>query len=254
MLQFLRNLFRSRQKTLSCFGRTDTGMVRKNNEDNFAILVEKKLFIVADGMGGHKAGEVASRVATESLVAFFSPEKLKGIRGNPMAIQHALIHSFSQTNDKVMEMAAENPDLQGMGCTLIACLVDSNVAYLAHVGDVRGYLADGYQLNQVTTDHSIVADQTTMGIAGSGQSIGRNVITRGIGFPFAEDAEFHRLPLHPGNKLLLCSDGLWGMVGDEEMFDIIHSASSPEVACDTLVDRANEAGGKDNITALVVFC
>lgn len=253
MLQFLKKFFGPPQTTLDCFGRTDTGMVRKNNEDNFAILVERNLFVVADGMGGHRAGEIASRVATENLINYFSADKIREIQGNPVAIQHGLIASFYKTNDKVIAMAAENADLLGMGCTLVACLVDDGAAYLCHVGDVRAYLDDGYILKQLTTDHSLVADQT-LGLAEGGKGVGRNIITRGIGFPFAEDPEFHRVQLAAGNKILLCSDGLWGMVSDEVMHETLEQARSPEEACDNLVQQANAAGGRDNITAVVVFC
>jgi protein phosphatase len=253
MLQFLKKFFGAPQSNLACFGRTDTGMVRKNNEDNFAILVERNLLVVADGMGGHQAGEIASRVATEYLVNYFSPEKIREIQGNPAAIQHGLIASFYKTNDKVMGMAAENSDLLGMGCTLVACLIDNGVASICHVGDVRAYLDDGYILKQLTTDHSLMADQT-LGLGDGGKAVGRNIITRGIGFPFAEDPEFHRVPLSAGNKILLCSDGLWGMVSDEEMHKTLDRAGSPEEACDELVRQANAAGGKDNVTAVVVFC
>ena len=254
MLRFLKNLFKAPQEALACFGRTDTGMVRKNNEDNFAILAERNLFVVADGMGGHQAGEIASRVATENLIGFFSAEKIREIRGNPAAIQHGLIASFYRTNERVMDMAAEQAELHGMGCTLVACLVDGDAAYICHVGDVRAYLDDGYILKQLTNDHSLVVDQAAgLNGAGAASGAGRNIITRAIGFPFVEDPEFHRVALNPGHKILLCSDGLWGMVGDEEMQQILSSAGSPEEACDNLVRRANEAGGKDNITAVVVY-
>ncbi|MBI5557750.1 MAG: serine/threonine-protein phosphatase [Deltaproteobacteria bacterium] len=252
MLRFLKKFFRTPQASHACFGRTDTGMVRKNNEDNFAILVERNLYVVADGMGGHQAGEIASRVATEYLVNFFSAEKIREIQGNPAAIQHGLIASFYKTNEKVMGMAEENSGLHGMGCTLVACLIDGDAAFICHVGDVRAYLDDGYILKQLTTDHSLVVDQQTLGVNGANQGVGRNIITRGIGFPFAEDPEFHRVSLSPGNKILLCSDGLWGMVSDEEMHGVMESAASPEEACDNLVRQANQAGGKDNITAVVV--
>ncbi len=254
MLAFLKKLFGCcAQTSLTCFGRTDTGRVRKNNEDNFAILVERNLFIVADGMGGHKAGEVASRVATECIIEYFSAERLRGIRGNATAVQHELIRSFHRTNEKVMNMAAEDADLQGMGCTLVVCLVDGKNAYFCHVGDVRGYVVSGHDMAQVTTDHSLVAGQTVMGEGGGG-SVGRNIVTRGIGFPFPDEPEFHQVTLKPGNKILLCSDGLWGMVDDDEIAPILTQSASPEEACDTLVNAANEAGGKDNVTAVVVSC
>lgn len=251
MLQFLKKLFWP-DRHFDCFGRTDTGKVRRNNEDNFAIQLEKKIFVVADGMGGHKAGEVASRMATESLVEFFSDDVLRQIHKNPLAIQHNFMRSFHEANRSVMETASGDPELQGMGCTLIACLVDDNAAYVCHVGDVRGYLAHSGRLDQVTSDHSLVSEQT-VAVYSAGAGMGRNVITRGIGFPFPEEPEFHRLPLRSGNKILLCSDGLWGMVDDEEIHRVLEEAGSPEKACDELVHLANEAGGKDNITAVVLF-
>lgn len=253
MFAFLKRIFQPQSVGPACFGRTDTGMVRKNNEDTFAILLERNLFLVADGMGGHRAGEVASRVAVESLSTFFPEEKIREIRGNPMAIQHALLAGFHLVNDRVMAMGAEDAALRGMGCTLVACLLDAGSAYFCHVGDVRAYIARGGGLRQITTDHSLQAElaakrpHDTSGLA-------RNIITRGIGFAFPEDPEFHRAPVRPGDRILLCSDGLWGMVADEEIERILRHAADPEEACDTLVARANAAGGRDNITALVIVC
>ncbi len=251
MLSFLKKLFGISRSSLACFGRTDTGRVRKNNEDNFAILVERNLFIVADGMGGHKAGEVASRVAVECLIDYFPDDVIRRISGNAMTIQHELMTSFHRTNEKVMGMAADDPEIQGMGCTLIACLVDGKDVYFCHVGDVRGYLTSGSSLTQITTDHSLVAGQT--GNSSSGESgLGRNIVTRGIGFPFPEEPELHHFSVKSGDRVLLCSDGLWGMLDDDEIAPVLQQSSSPEEACDVLVNQANEAGGKDNITAVVV--
>ncbi|MCB2183645.1 MAG: protein phosphatase 2C domain-containing protein [Desulfobulbaceae bacterium] len=250
ILSFLKKIFWP-DRPISCFGRTDTGMVRKNNEDNFAILPERNFFLVADGMGGHNAGEVASRVATECLIEFFTPEKIARIRGNALAIGHELLLSFHCANQKVMDMSSEDPDQQGMGCTFIACLIDGNTAYFCHVGDVRAYLADSDSMKQITTDHSLVREQE--GTAeGKGNTFGRHVITRGIGFPFPEEPELHQIPLQSGNQILLCTDGLWGMLDDDEMSRVLQESQNPEEACDTLVHQANEAGGKDNITAVVI--
>lgn len=251
MFSFMKKLFGISRSSLACFGRTDTGRVRKNNEDNFAILVERNLFIVADGMGGHKAGEIASRVAVECLIDYFSDDMIRRMSGNTMTIQHELMTSFHRTNEKVMGMAEGDPEIQGMGCTLIACLVDGKNAYFCHVGDVRGYLATGRSLIQITTDHSLVAGQTVNSTAG-GSGVGRNIVTRGIGFPFPEGPELHHFSVKPGGKILLCSDGLWGMLEDDEITSILQQSSSPEEACDTLVNQANEAGGKDNVTVVVV--
>ena len=119
------------------------------------------------------------------------------------------------------------------------------------MGDVRGYVANAHDMTQITTDHSLVAGQTTVMSEGA-SGVGRNIVTRGIGFPFPEDPEFHQLPIKPATQILLCSDGLWGMLDDDEMALLLSQSASPEEACDTLVDAANEAGGKDNITAVVI--
>lgn len=253
MLRFLKRLFKPSRPAPSSFGRTDTGMVRKNNEDNFAILMDRGIFLVADGMGGHNAGDVASRVATEALIDFFSEEKIQAIKGKPLAVEHAMLAGFRQANERVMALAEKEEGLSGMGCTLIACLVDGESAYFCHVGDVRGYVEENGRFVQITRDHSLVADQKTSGLAGT-RGISRNIVTRGIGFPFSEDAEFHRYLLHEGDRILLCTDGLWGMVDDEEIHAILKEAETPEEACDELVSQANRAGGKDNITAVAVYC
>ena len=250
-MSFLKKLFGSSESNTIGFGLTDKGMVRKNNEDYFSIAEDRNFFVVADGMGGHKAGEVASKMAADSFVEFLSAETIREIHKNPAAIQHTIITGFYKVNQDVMDEAERNKDRRGMGCTLVICFVDGEWAYVAHVGDVRCYLYENGKLCQVTKDHSTFTDMEYT-VGGEQVHKKRNVVTMGIGFSFPEDPELHQIPTQAKGKLLLCSDGLWGMVDDEEIARILASDIPPHEACEKLVAQANSAGGKDNVTALVV--
>lgn len=254
MLGFLDRLFKRKKLPVACYGRTDTGRVRNRNEDTFAVLVEQKLFFVADGMGGHKAGDVASRTAVETLVKYFSADKLRSIAGNEAAIQHSLISAYHLANERVMKLAAHDAELAGMGSTLVGCFIDGAMLHICHVGDSRCYLAKQNGMEAMTTDHTAVA--TVGGPDGSeGQPAkSRTVVTRAIGFPFPKDPDYRSCRLERGDRVLLCSDGLWSMLDDMALARIVQQAESPEEAAETLVREANSAGGKDNITAVVIFC
>lgn len=256
MTSLFKRLFSISQQSMTSFGRTDTGRVRSHNEDKFCILTDRKVFVVADGMGGHNAGEVASQVAIETLTDYFSKEAVCRLKGNTEEIRHFLIRGLHYANEVVMKMAMEDDSRNGMGCTLVSGLINSDQLHTCHVGDARCYMADEQGLEQLTTDHSAIAAYEEM--AGSGNAIElerppRQVITRAIGFPFPEDPEYHCRKLQPGNRLLLCSDGLWSMVNDKKIHEILISAETTEEASDTLIKKANEAGGTDNITAVVIF-
>ena len=257
MISLLKKLLGDSRRSISSSGKTDTGRVRSHNEDNFCVLNDRKVFIVADGMGGHNAGEVASRVAIETLDAYLSKEAIREVKGNREEIRHFLIKGFHHTNEVVMKMAQEDESRNGMGCTLVSGLIDGDLLHTCHVGDARCYVADKRGLEQLTTDHSVIAAYEEK--AGSGDATdlkrpARQVITRAIGFPFPEDPEYHCQELRSGNRLLLCSDGLWSMVNDKQIHEILMSAESTKQAGETLVQKANVAGGTDNITAVVVFC
>ncbi|MDH5298287.1 MAG: protein phosphatase 2C domain-containing protein [Desulfobulbaceae bacterium] len=255
ILRWLQRLLRS-STPLPSFGRTDTGRVRTNNEDSFAILADRNLYLVADGMGGHNAGEVASRVAIEALVSFFSKSALHSMRANNEQIHHFLVSGLRHANDQVMRMAAADESLRGMGCTLVAALIDGRTLHTCHVGDARCYLANDDSLAQITTDHTLMAQSEGNGNGRNdrpGRILTRHVVTRAIGFLFQEDPEYHASVLPAGGKVLLCSDGLWSMVDDARLLAILREAALPEEATDIMVREANEAGGKDNITAVVVY-
>ncbi len=251
---FKRKLMFWRQAAIQFSGRTDTGRHRAANEDSFAVLPRLNLMMVADGIGGHKAGEVASRRAVEIMIDLLSPRILREVRGNREGIKHLLISSLCRVNDKIMAMAANHEDLSGMGTTFITALIDNGSLYTCHVGDVRAYIAGQNGLRQVTNDHSYAAEfkrctTDTEQIAPPA----RNIVSRAVGFPFREDPECHCLPLSPRERVTICSDGLWSMVSDEKIAAIISQAANPEEACAEYIKAANDNGGKDNITAVVAY-
>ncbi len=255
---FFRNLLSPRQGGMEIFGRTDTGRTRSNNEDSFVVLPAGHLMMVADGMGGHKAGEVASRSAIESMVSLTGNASLRKAGDRPEAIRHSLLHALRQTNEQIMTMASENPAYAGMGCTFIVGYVGKGALYTCHVGDVRAYLLTGTGLRQLTNDHTYAAEYARSHSEDLGQSapslnLSRNVVSRAIGFPFPEDPDCTTTPVGKGDRILLCSDGLWSMLPDPRLAMILREASTAEEACDRLISEANQAGGKDNITAVVGF-
>ncbi len=257
MIRFLKRFFRIPPRQIEFYGRTDTGKVRPHNEDSFCILRTRRIFIVADGMGGHNAGEVASKLAIEALIDFFSEDRVQSLRGRDIEIQYSMIDGFKYANKVVMEKAASDPQFKGMGCTLVMCLLDDNMLHTCHVGDARCYVMTRQKLEQITTDHTgVTYNHGAQADAKSEETVNikpRNVVTRAIGFPFPQDPEYHCNPLSPGSKFLLCSDGLWSMVNDEKLQDILLDAPDPEQASEDMVCQANDFGGRDNITALVVY-
>jgi protein phosphatase len=229
---------------------SDRGRTRPGNEDNF--YRGTTVFAVADGMGGHNAGEIASETAVGPLAA------LDGHAWDSAAeAERALADAVRSANTDVVEQAAANPDYRGMGTTLTAVLIRDGRLHVAHVGDSRAYLyrpAEG--MSQLTTDHTLVEQLVREGrlsrdeIATHPQ---RSVITRAIGVE--SDVEVDTLPplqLEPDDQILLCSDGLSGPVGDEEIARILAQTPDGDEACDALVRAANRAGGPDNITVVLL--
>ena len=253
MFSFFKKICKSKPRAISFYGRTDTGMVRDHNEDSFCSLRNRRLFVVADGMGGHNAGEVASHLAIESLLDFLSEEKIREIRGDDEKIHQSMLAAFAHANQTVMARAATDETMQGMGCTMVACLLDENHLHTCHVGDARCYLSEKGSLQQITTDHTTVAYIHRTDANNKDIQVPRHVVTRAIGFHSLEGPEYHKNILRPGSRVLLCSDGLWNMVDHTRIEQILLNSSNPENASETLVTAANEQGGRDNITALVIF-
>jgi PPM family protein phosphatase len=222
---------------------TDVGRVRTHNED--AVLAQPPLFVVADGLGGHEAGEVASSIAIET-VRDHAPRR-------PDA--KALARAVKAANREVIRSAREGLGKAGMGTTLTAAIVEGSHVAIAHVGDSRAYLLHDGVLSRVSEDHSMVADMIRRGQLTEAESRyhpNRSVITRALGTDVNMLADTYDLDASPGDRLLLCSDGLTGMLEDGLIAEILADHRAPEAATHALVDAANDAGGHDNISVIII--
>jgi PPM family protein phosphatase len=257
MINFLGRLFRHTKLALSCAGKSDPGKVRNKNEDSFTILAEHRLFIVADGMGGHNAGEIASSTTVKIIGDHFTSERLAAMHGNPLEIRHNLVRSFEKANTIVSTMAAEKVEWQGMGCTLVVAYIDDATLHLCHVGDARCYIVNEGSIRQLTSDHTTLVEMGQE-LSDTNESTAhlqnRHVVTRVIGYPFPEPPEYNTFQLRDGARLLICTDGLWSVVAEKTLTGVIADATTPADAVHHLVDLANQAGGPDNITGVAVFC
>ncbi len=222
--------------------RTDVGRGRPENEDSHLVAPADGLYAVADGMGGHRAGEVASATAIEALRAAYA-----GGGRVDEAIEAA--------NAAVFARAAEDAALRGMGTTLTAIALQDSTAVLGHVGDSRAYLMRDGAVTQVTEDHSLVEQLVREGRLTPEEALHhpqRAIITRALGVDRDVVVDTYRIDLKPGDRLLICSDGLTNMLSDDTIAQTLRRHSDPQQAADTLVDMANQAGGDDNITVVVV--
>lgn len=229
---------------------TDNGLRRPENEDAYLVDVEKGLFCVADGMGGHAAGEVASRMAVDVLAREMA-------RPDAGALDARLRGAVVAANRAVLEAAERDPALAGMGTTLtaLALALDDGGFTIAHVGDSRAYLLRHGELRQLTTDHTWVQQQVDAGLL-SPRDARRHplssMLTRAVGIAADPEVDIIRGDLEPGDLLLLCSDGLTGMVEDDELAYILARDLPLDDAARELADAANRNGGADNITAVLI--
>ena len=236
--------------------RTDLGRARENNEDKFdfyepddptLLATRGSFYAVADGMGGHAAGQIASELALKLVVAGY----YDSVAEDP---GEALEDAIAEANDRIHRVATEIPDRSGMGTTLTALALVEDLAIVAQVGDSRAYLIRDGAIRQVTSDHSWVAEQVRLGgmtLEQAEQSPYRNVITRSIGTMAFVEPDLYREEVLAGDRWLLCTDGLTGHVADEELLRVVTGAAPCE-ACRQLVELANARGGRDNITVCVV--
>jgi protein phosphatase len=242
---------------------SDAGLRRTSNEDSYSTRADVGLFVVADGMGGHVAGEVASRVAVEAIEAFI--EETAGADKNrtwPFPFDpsisleaNRLKAAFRLANRKIAAAIADSQELRGMATTASAVLFGAHRASVAHVGDSRVYVLHDGQLRQITADHSWVEEQVragTMSRSAARQHPWRNVVTRALAG--GEDPEVDVIEVTPahGERYLLCSDGLFGVVPDADIAELLGSSLPLDAICQRLVTAANDAGGPDNITAVIL--
>jgi protein phosphatase len=232
---------------------TDVGRVRSVNQDSFLLLADKGLYVVADGMGGHQGGEVASKLAVDVLRATYLDSGAD-----------ALAEAISDANERIHDVGEADPDLRGMGTTIVAAAVvpdaegdDGDAAQLlvANVGDSRAYLFRGGDLTQLTEDHSMVADLLREGRISEEEAEvhpQRNIVTRVLGVYDQVDIDLWPVDAVRGDRLLLCSDGLFNEVAADQIAAVLRRLADPQEAASELVRRANEGGGRDNVTVLVL--
>lgn len=244
---------------------TDSGLLRPNNEDHFGIDDDLNLYMVADGMGGHAAGEIASKMAIDIVKDHIKRTHLDqdpfmgGYDATFSKAANRLGSAFKLANQVINQASAQNPPWQGMGTTLAAFWhpnPPNTKIVIAHVGDSRVYLFRNNSIQRLTHDHSIVEEQVKQGLISrqeARRSKVKNVITRALGHSPQIVVDLTEISLRPLDRILLCTDGLTNMVSDQHINEIIVSSITPDKACRQLIDAANANGGTDNITVAVVF-
>lgn len=234
---------------LSTFAGTDVGRTRSGNEDSY--FCGRTVFAVADGLGGHQGGEVASAAAVEPLAALDGRDL-----ATPAEAAEALAGAIAEANSAILERAAADPSLWGMGTTVTAAAVAGDLLQLAHVGDSRAYLLRDGTLDQRTTDHTVVGELVRRGRLTPAQAAihpERSILTRAVGLdPRIPVDTPDPIDLHPGDQILLCSDGLTEAVADPQITEILSTHPDGNAACTALIDAANDAGGPDNITVVLL--
>jgi PPM family protein phosphatase len=247
---------------LNAAGKSDIGMKRKLNEDSLLMSPGMGLYVVADGMGGHKAGEIASRIVVDTIKDYWMkinknehPSFIEPITKDiPDRAKH-LVNSISLANRVIYE-AQQQPQYHGMGSTVSSLLVDKNRLWSANVGDSRVYLLTGGKLKIVSEEHSVEAEQKNLGLYDSNGSTNpfmKNLLTRALGLNEKVDTFITAIEPEPGDIILACSDGLTNYMSEESIVTILENASlSVEQKVDALINAANEGGGGDNITVILL--
>jgi serine/threonine protein phosphatase PrpC len=242
--------------TFEFLGLTDTGRTRTNNEDSIAVDEETGLAVLADGMGGYNAGEVASSMAT----GFVKTELGRWLREASVGateadVRRAMDICVDNANRAIFDAASSNPQYAGMGTTLVVAAFREGRVLIGHVGDSRGYRMRGGRLVQVTRDHSLLQEQIDAGMITQEQaafSSNKNLVTRAVGVEDTVLLELHLHEVLPDDLYLMCSDGLSDMLDDDAIAQVLDGSDSLQYMADALVDAANEAGGKDNIAVILV--
>lgn len=242
--------------------RTDLGRVRKNNEDCYSIDSSLQLFVLSDGMGGQAHGEVASKLAVQTVLTHC--RQAENSRATPIFGDtspdvsdrtNRLASAIRLANRKVFETAAVNPEQMGMGATVVAAWVEAQRLSIAHVGDSRAYLLRGGTLEQLTADHSLVAEKVRVGIMTPQEAEAsemQSVLTRAVGTSSTVEVDTDEQALLAGDFVLLCTDGLTRMVTDPEIASMLLTSTSAQESAERLVDLANDNGGVDNVSVIVL--
>jgi len=237
-------------------GRTETGLIRPNNEDCFEVDNRLPLYLVADGMGGHAAGEVASRVAVRTVLAEVRRECARAGTGpagvlDPRLAERILVAAFQAANAAIRETAAGDPAMLGMGTTLTGAWCVADTLVIGHVGDTRAYLLRTAGLQRLTRDHHLMAELGREPKEDCSSPLA-HVLTRALGTGSEVEVDTRHVTMQEEDRILLCSDGLYSEIADDGILSIVHAAKGPAQASGALVHTALCRGGRDNITAVVV--
>jgi len=247
--------------TFEVTGKTDVGCVRVTNEDNFGYDSERGIFVVCDGMGGHAAGEVASRIAVDSLLKYFRQCPFWEEQDSHVASETiskralALVEAIQIANIAIQEASCRDEAYAGMGSTIVCILAKENLFSVGHVGDSRAYLIREGAIAQLTQDHSLVVQQMRMGLISpdeAEQSKLQNVITKALGAEPDVEPDFDERIALPDDVLVLASDGLTKSLSEQQILATIDATANLPHACDNLIQMAKNAGGEDNITCLLI--
>jgi serine/threonine protein phosphatase PrpC len=239
---------------IASFALSDVGRVRRENQDSSGHFPDRNLFVIADGMGGHQGGKQASEMAVATI-----SEHLADSDGEALAERtERLVEAVRDANRRIVERGARESDLHRMGTTLVALLLQHEEAAVVHVGDSRAYRWRDSQLSRLTRDHTLVADLLSANEISEAEASThpyRHVLTRALGAAEDVKADVNRVDVRPGDVYLLCSDGVSGMLSEPEIEAIASGHhDDPEALCRDLIVAANQAGGKDNATVIVVRC
>ena len=237
---------------LKIAGLSDIGLVRNKNEDAYWFDVTRAIFVLADGLGGHKAGEIAASLAVKILAERIAFAVDSGF--TDFELIDALQDAFSFASEQIFSLGKGSDNLTGMACSVIAGILKQNECYLAHAGDSRAYLYYNDILSQMTVDDTPVAALIKRGYLLPEKARSHNMknfLVKSVGNKPQVDANISRFPIKSNEKLLLCSDGLWGVMDDQQICDALRTGSGPAEVCHTLVQTAREQGGHDNITVIV---
>jgi len=230
------------------------GIVRKNNEDACFVIPSHDVYIVADGVGGNKSGEVASRTAVSEIAELVNDCALKSF-ATPEEIFGFFSEVIDYTNQKIYQMGQEDENKKGMATTLVMAYINGFEGYISNVGDSRAYLLRDGELRQLTVDHTYVNELINKGVITEEEAENhkqRNVITKALGAERFVGPDFYRISLCKDDIVMLCTDGLYGEVRDPQIIEILQSGLNMNDACSKLVEAANNAGGRDNITVVCI--
>jgi protein phosphatase len=241
---------------------SDVGRVRRQNEDSLAVLDDERVFLVADGMGGHAGGKRASETAVETVIKHLRHTGRTVAAGEPSsaaADRQDLVEGIHRANRRILELARADSSLHGMGTTVAALVVEDDThGAIVHVGDSRVYRLRGDRFEQLTSDHSLVADLVRRGEISDDEAKRhpyRHTLTRALGAGADVQPEVLPIDLAVGDLYLLCSDGVYGMLDQDELRAFALAArNDPPALCKSLIDAANAAGGKDNASVIAVVC